>query len=194
MEWYRMVWSRFGEFEGRSRRTEYWMFSLINFLALLALGALGGVGLIVNRDYGAVLFLPMALYLLAALIPGIAVSVRRLHDSGKSGWLLLLFAVIGIIPFVGFIASIVQIVLMCQDSEPGTNQYGPNPKFPQGTGMEPVFAGIPQFNFNAQPGSFAGAGSAAPSNPGASSPRFCTGCGTALPEGAGFCGGCGRPA
>jgi uncharacterized membrane protein YhaH (DUF805 family) len=59
-------------------------------------------------------------FTLVALVPSIAVSCRRLHDTGKTGWLLLL----GLIPLVG---AIVLLVFYCQASQPGTNQYGPNP-------------------------------------------------------------------
>jgi uncharacterized membrane protein YhaH (DUF805 family) len=130
MEWYLMVWKKYAEFNGRARRQEYWMFHLFNFLAIFALVGLGGIGIAINQNYGAVLFFPFALYWLAIIIPAIAVSVRRFHDTGRSGSLFLLFVVLGIIPVVGFISAIVQIVFMCQDSVPGTNQYGPSPKYP----------------------------------------------------------------
>jgi uncharacterized membrane protein YhaH (DUF805 family) len=62
------------------------------------------------------------IYGLAVLIPGLAVAVRRLHDTGRSGWWLL----IGLVPLIG---AIVLIVFMATDGEPGDNAYGPNPKF-----------------------------------------------------------------
>ena len=62
-----------------------------------------------------------AVYALAVLIPGLAVAVRRLHDTGKSGWWLL----IGLVPLIG---AIVLIVFMATEGEPGNNAYGPNPK------------------------------------------------------------------
>ena len=61
------------------------------------------------------------LYSIAVFLPGMAVSVRRLHDIGKSGWLLL----VGLIPIIGFLYL---LVLYCHDSQPGTNQWGENPK------------------------------------------------------------------
>lgn len=130
MDWYLMVWKKYAEFDGRARRTEYWMFVLFNALALIVLAAIGGIGIAINEDYGGVLFIPLGLYYLASLIPSIAVAVRRYHDTGKSGWLLLLFIVLGFIPIVGFIGAIIQLVFLCQDSDPGTNEYGPNPKLP----------------------------------------------------------------
>ncbi|MNZ89121.1 Inner membrane protein YhaI [compost metagenome] len=62
------------------------------------------------------------LYSLAILLPSLALVVRRLHDTGRSGWWVL----IGFIPLIGFI---VLLVFMCTDSDPDTNQYGPNPKY-----------------------------------------------------------------
>ncbi len=100
-------------FSGRARRREFWMFVLFNFIATLLTGMIDGVlgtGGLVN-----------AIYSLAVLLPGFAVFMRRMHDTGRSGWWWL----IGIIPFVGFI---VLLVFLCQDSQPGENQYGPNPK------------------------------------------------------------------
>jgi uncharacterized membrane protein YhaH (DUF805 family) len=154
MDWYLMVWRKYAEFDGRSRRTEYWMFALFNFLAMLLLGGVGVTGITISENYGGFLFIPLGIYVLAAIIPNLAVAVRRLHDSGKSGWLLLLFFVLGLIPFVGFIASIVQIVIMCQDSTPGTNEYGPNPKFPDQDGTFPVSSGLTSLGLGAQPQPF----------------------------------------
>jgi uncharacterized membrane protein YhaH (DUF805 family) len=181
MDWYLMVWKKYAQFDGRSRRTEYWMFALFNFLALIALVIVGGIGVAISKDYGAILFAPLVIYFLAAFIPGLSVVVRRLHDTGRSGMLLLLFIVLGFIPFVGFISSIVQIVFMCQDSDPGPNQYGPNPKNPgfldasaQFVNVSPLGIGTP-----AQP-------------PGSEmSLGFCKNCGATLPAGSPFCQMCG---
>jgi uncharacterized membrane protein YhaH (DUF805 family) len=187
MDWYLMVWSKFAEFDGRSRRTEYWMFVLFNFLIIVALAIVGGLGLAFidhASGIGAVLFIPLGLYLLATIIPGLAVSVRRLHDSGKSGWLLLLLTVLGMIPVIGFIASVVQIVLMCQDSDPGMNQYGPNPKFPtQAAGVDAGYTGFVPTAAAAQPQPFASVNDF----------RVCGRCGAKLQSATSFCGGCGAP-
>ena len=188
MDWYLMVWSKFAEFDGRSRRTEYWMFVLINFLVIIALAIVGGLGLAFmghGSGIGAVLFVPLGLYFLATIIPGVAVSVRRLHDSGKSGWLLLLLTVLGMIPVIGFIARVAQIVLMCIDSDPGMNQYGPNPKFPaQAAGVYAGYAGFAPAAAAAQPQPFAGVNEF----------RVCGKCGAKLHDASSFCGACGAPA
>jgi len=119
MEWYIMVWKRFAEFSGRSRRKEYWMFTLINMVICLVLYI---PGLALRESGIGPIFLGLYfIYCLAVPIPGLAVSVRRLHDTGKSGWFLLL----ALIPIVG---PIIVLVFVCMDSDAAANQYGPNPK------------------------------------------------------------------
>ncbi len=113
MEWYLKALRQYADFEGRARRKEYWMFTLFNLIfAILALVIDGLIGT------GAILYF---FYVLATLIPNLSVSVRRLHDVGKSGWMYL----VALIPLVGFIWL---LVLFVTDSEPGDNIYGPNPK------------------------------------------------------------------
>lgn len=184
MEWYLMVWKKFAEFEGRSRRQEYWMFQLFNILAIFAMSAVGAIGIAISQKFGGILFLPFVLYFLAAIIPAIAVSVRRLHDTGRSGWLLLLFVGLGMIPIVGFISAIVQIVFMCQDSAPGPNQYGPNPKYPD---QFPAFAGNTPY---ASMRSY-GQPLSAPSASDAPAISFCKTCRTMLNPGSRYCSSCG---
>jgi uncharacterized membrane protein YhaH (DUF805 family) len=112
MQWYLKVLKNYFGFDGRARRMEYWMFILINLLVSIAIavveGMLGSPGVV----YG--------LYSLAVLIPTIAVGIRRLHDTGRSGWWLLLM----IVPLV----NLVLLVFFCLDSEEGDNAWGPNPK------------------------------------------------------------------
>lgn len=113
MNWYLEVLKKYAVFSGRARRKEYWMFLLFNLIIALVLGfvegLVGGPGVI------------GMLYSLAVLIPSIAVSVRRLHDTDRSGWWLL----IGLIPLIG---AVVLLIFMVQDSKPVQNQYGANPK------------------------------------------------------------------
>ena len=119
MNWYLKVLKQYADFSGRARRKEYWMFVLFNmifaFFAMILDNILGfaieGIG------YGPL----YGLYTLAVLIPGLAVAVRRLHDVGKSGWMIL----IALIPLIG---AIWLLVLTVTDSNPGENQYGKNPK------------------------------------------------------------------
>lgn len=113
MNWYLAVLKNYVGFEGRARRTEYWMFVLINAIIGLVLYVLSkAIDPLVILYY---------LYTLAVFIPGLAVAVRRLHDTGRSGWWILL----SLIPIVG---AIILIVFLATDGEPGNNAYGPNPK------------------------------------------------------------------
>ena len=118
MNWYLKVLKQYADFNGRARRTEYWMFILFNIFFALAAAMLDNlIGTANPSGYGII----YGLYAFAIFIPGLAVSIRRLHDVGKSGWMIL----IGIIPLIG---GIWLLVLMVSDSNPGENQYGENPK------------------------------------------------------------------
>ncbi len=121
------VFGNYATFSGRARRSEYWFFYLFNLIAVFVfmiigaiLGAIfgGGKGAAGGLAVGYVLYI---LYGLAAFIPSLAVAVRRLHDTNRSGWNLLWC----LLPFVG---GIVVLVFMVMDSYPGENQYGENPK------------------------------------------------------------------
>ena len=101
MNYYIQVLSKYAEFNGRARRSEYWYFALINILITVviylvdfSIGAFGALGII---------------YALGLLIPSLAVAVRRLHDTGRSGWTILL----ALIPIVGVI---ILLIFMVQDS------------------------------------------------------------------------------
>lgn len=183
MDWYLMVWRKFADFSGRSRRTEYWMFALFNSLIIFSLAFLGFFSIFPNGNgnrTGGILLIPLILYVLAAIIPSLAVSVRRLHDSGKSGWWLLIHLT-GIIPFIRFIGSVIMIVLMCLDSDPGPNQYGPNPKSSELAGMAAGNAGFTSMGLGGQPQPFTGA----------INYEVCITCGRKLKDGADFCNNCG---
>ena len=128
MNYYILALKKAFDFRSRSSRPEYWYFVLFNIIFAIAamiidrvLGTTfsidSGYGGQVDMGYGYV----YVLYALVLLIPGLAAGVRRLHDIGKSGWMLL----IGLIPLIG---AIWLIVLFVKDSEPGENKWGPNPK------------------------------------------------------------------
>lgn len=120
MKWYLKVLNQYTDFDGRARRKEYWMFVLFNMLFAFAAAVVGGlIAAMTGVEEIAVIF--YALYGLAVLIPGIAVMIRRLHDTGKSGWWCL-------ISFVPLIGGIWLLILLATDSQPGSNQYGANPK------------------------------------------------------------------
>jgi uncharacterized membrane protein YhaH (DUF805 family) len=113
---------RYAEFSGRSQRKEYWMFFLFNIIVAVVLGIIEGIlGLsgMVAGAYGPL----TVLYELAILIPSIAVGIRRLHDTDRSGWWLL----IALVPIVG---AIVLLVFFVSDGTRGPNRFGPDPKNP----------------------------------------------------------------
>lgn len=119
MNWYLKVLKQYADFSGRARRKEYWMFVLFNMIFAIVAMILDYVLGIAMEEIG---YGPLyGLYALAMLIPGLAVAVRRLHDVGKSGWMIL----IALIPLIGLIWL---LVLMVTDSNAGENQYGQNPK------------------------------------------------------------------
>jgi uncharacterized membrane protein YhaH (DUF805 family) len=119
-DWYRKVISQYVDFSGRARRSEYWYFALVNIIIGFVLGLVDSIiGTTSSGGFGIL----GGIYLLAILVPSIAVAARRLHDTGRSGWWLL----IGLIPIIG---AIVLLVFVVQDSQPGSNQWGPNPKEP----------------------------------------------------------------
>jgi uncharacterized membrane protein YhaH (DUF805 family) len=122
MNWYLEVLRKYAVFDGRARRKEYWYFFLINTVISIFLAFIDSFTGTISEDVG--IGLLDGLYALAVLIPGTAVTVRRLHDTDRSGWWIL----IGLIPVIGGIALLVFMVL---DSTPGDNQYGPNPKLEQ---------------------------------------------------------------
>lgn len=139
MKWYLKVLKQYADFSGRARRTEYWMFILFNFifacLAAVIDNLIGSTFHFTGIDGNTVPFFYGYVYLLYALVvlvPGLAVLVRRLHDVGKSGWMFL----VAFIPIAG---AIWLLVLLCTDSERGSNKWGLNPK-------EEPLANFPEFS------------------------------------------------
>ena len=127
MQAVKSVFGKYANFRGRARRKEYWLFYLFNLLLYIVLsvliGVLGGDAMMNDGEFGgaAVLMGLMGLYSLVCILPGLAVSCRRLHDSGRSGaYLLFVF-----VPVVGFIFLLIWLI---QDGTPGENVYGPDPK------------------------------------------------------------------
>jgi uncharacterized membrane protein YhaH (DUF805 family) len=122
MYWYLLAWKKFADFSGRARRKEYWYFILFNTLAYIGLSLVGGSLAKLNPTLGTAAVLLISIYYLAAIIPALAVSVRRLHDTNGSGFWLF----INLVPIIGGLIFI--LVFMIKDSQPGENQYGPNLK------------------------------------------------------------------
>ena len=165
MEWMILPLKRYAEFSGRSRRMEYWMFGLLQAIVAVVFGAIfvAAIGsAFTARDSvnpGAIFasmgiaFLIFGLYALAILIPSIAVAVRRLHDSDRSGWWVMIYfgpyllsfvvqimgalvqstgllLVGGVLTLASLIGVIVFIVFMCLPGTVGPNRFGPDPLFP----------------------------------------------------------------
>ena len=128
-EYLKVLRTHYADFSGRARRHEYWLFTLVNtvisfvlslpfLLSSAAASADGGPGNLSGLALGSAVL--VSIYTLAVLVPSLAVVVRRLHDTGKSGWWYLL----SFIP----LGSLVVLVFLLLDSEPGSNRWGPNPK------------------------------------------------------------------
>lgn len=115
MHWYTDVLRRYTDFHGRSDRPEFWWFGLINLIVSLVIWAIAiaAFGLLKGE-------LVAVLYGLATLLPALGVEIRRLHDTSRSGWWLL----ISLIPIIG---GIVLIVFLASAGTRGTNRFGPQP-------------------------------------------------------------------
>jgi len=121
-DWFlKVVRDNYANFNGRARRKEYWMFILAVIVLLLALGIVGAILSAISDTLGGLVYGIMGLVYLALLIPALAVTVRRLHDTNKSGWFIL----VSLIPFVG---GIYLLYLEILEGDKGPNQYGPDPK------------------------------------------------------------------
>lgn len=118
----RSVLTKYVTFAGRARRSEFWWFTLfavILYVVAAIIDAAAGISALA------------IIVALALFLPSLAVTVRRLHDTGRSGWWIL----ISLIPLVG---GLVLLVFECQDSQPGSNNYGPSPK---DSGLDPARSG-----------------------------------------------------
>ena len=121
MNWYLHVLKNYTTFSGRARRKEYWFFVLFHVLVIMVLDILDTLlGLRVVETPEASVGVLSSLYLLGTLLPSIAVAMRRLHDTERSGWWLLL----SLIPLVGPLVLLIFYVLR---GTPGDNKYGPDP-------------------------------------------------------------------
>ncbi len=119
MNWYLGALKKYATFEGRARRKEYWFFVLFNVLAIIVLEILDVVLGTFSQETGFGLL--SGLYAIAVLLPSLAVTVRRLHDTDRSGWWIL-------INFIPLIGAIVLLIFTLLDGTPGSNRFGPNPK------------------------------------------------------------------
>ena len=117
-------WTNYTNFKGRARRSEYWFVQLFLVVVNLAAAVIdlalmdGDVDRFIANGGGGIVGL---ILILATIIPALAVLIRRLHDTGRSGW----WALIGLVPIAG---AIVLLVFTVEDSSPKANMYGPSPK------------------------------------------------------------------
>jgi len=132
-----LFFKRYVDFQGRSRRSEYWWVQLFNMIVgVVTLAPLYGslIPAIINETEPEIGMVSMLLagigflYSLAVIIPGIALFIRRLHDINQSGWILLALIVASIIPLIGLLAVIAMIVICVMPGTTGPNKYGPDPK------------------------------------------------------------------
>ena len=117
MEWFMKALRQYAVFTGRARRKEYWFFVLFYILIAIGLGFIDSTLGLGSESYG----LLSGLFGLAMLLPALGVAIRRMHDTGRSGWWVL----VSFIPFVGWL---IFIWFATRDGEPGPNAYGPDPK------------------------------------------------------------------
>lgn len=130
MEWYLKAFKEnYANFKGRARRKEFWMFYLFHIIIIFILAFIAGF--IGGSSDSFVGFIPLAIYFLASIIPFLALAVRRLHDTGKSGW----FYLISLIPYIG---GIIVLIMLAQKGNEGTNKYGPDPKAPNADEIEEI--------------------------------------------------------
>ena len=150
VDWAKRPLEKYADFSGRAPRAEYWWFFLaliVTYIVINIIESIVGINRMVLGVYG-----PLALLLwLATLVPSLAVGVRRLHDTNRSGWLILLPIVPYVLAFalggpammagglgaglgiamlfmlIGFVCALVLLVFMVLPSTPGDNRYGPNP-------------------------------------------------------------------
>lgn len=141
--WKKVVFDNFSNFNGRARRKEYWSFQLVNLLLLIVPYVFLMVSLFTAQadgnqpDFGIFGWISIALIVLFALfllVPSLAVTVRRLHDTNRSGWYFL----IGLIPYIG---GLITLYFYFSSGTVGRNNYGNDPKTPHDETSE---IGIPQ--------------------------------------------------
>jgi uncharacterized membrane protein YhaH (DUF805 family) len=119
MQWYTDVIKKYAEFSGRARRKEFWMFALFNVIISIILSIIDNI---IGTTFGSAnQGVLSSIYSLAVLLPSIGVGIRRMHDTNRSGWWIL----ITLVPCIGWI---IYIVFAAQEGVAGDNQYGPDPK------------------------------------------------------------------
>jgi uncharacterized membrane protein YhaH (DUF805 family) len=118
--WKRVVLENYAVFTGRAGLGEFWWFALASFVIYIGLFIVGGILGAIADFFLVLLSIAYFVYAIGIIIPSLAVAVRRLHDTGRSGW----WYFIGLVPFVGWI---ILLVFLASRGNPGPNEYGPEP-------------------------------------------------------------------
>jgi len=118
MQWYLEMLAKYNDISGRARRKAYWMAFLVNLGISIVLAVIGSVLGLTFGEFN----LLSTVYSVIMLVPGFTLTVRRLHDTDRSGWWLL----IGFIPLIGALAL---LYFACSEGTRGSNRYGPDPKY-----------------------------------------------------------------
>ncbi len=122
INYWKACFQKYADFNGRARRSEYWYFTLMNIIIMIPLYIIAIMFFVNGMVALGVVFIALyMIYALGTFVPSLASIVRRLHDIGKSGWMFC----VSFIPLAG---PIWLLVLLATDSQPGDNEYGPNPK------------------------------------------------------------------
>lgn len=138
MEWFLDAFKyKYADFSGRARRNEYWMFMLFHVLIIFLLAFLSST--MVDFGWANIGAFGLIIYFLMSFIPALAMTIRRLHDTGKSGWFYLLAC----IPYVG---GIILLIFTIQDSESTPNKWGPNPKSSNTDEINQIGRQLDEFN------------------------------------------------
>ncbi len=132
----RLFFANAFDFKGRSSRGAYWWFALAYYAALIPTFAVVFTVAAIVPPAGMVLMGLVFLALLAAFIPALSLAVRRLHDTGRSGW----WIAPTFIPYVGIVFSIVLLVFLCQPGKRETNKFGPDVEAGRSQSVGEIFA------------------------------------------------------
>lgn len=114
---YKEMWNRWSDFSGRSGVGKYWWAALVNAIIVFLIYILAFIFAAISETLGLIVMLVVLVYALALIVPGLAMAIRRLHDTDRSGWWIL-------INFVPIVGPIILIVFLASASTEGPNQYG----------------------------------------------------------------------